>query len=64
MNADKPADKAQRKNRRLGIAFIFSFTISVLFPIIASGMNRDNKVLSDQYLLNSAYEKNKFVYKR
>ena len=45
MNAKNPEDKTQRINRRLGMAFIFLFTISALFPIIASEMNRSNDIL-------------------
>ena len=38
-------NKTERKNRRLGIAFIFLFGVSVLFPIIASVMNKSDTVL-------------------
>jgi len=45
MNASKPLHEIQRKNKRTGIAFIFLFTLSTLFPIVASVMNRNNEIL-------------------
>jgi hypothetical protein len=45
MNTNNPIDKTQRKNRRSAIAFIFLFTISALFPIIASEINTGNKIM-------------------
>ena len=44
MNTNNPMDKKQRKNRRSGIAFIFLFTVSALFPIIACAINTGNKI--------------------
>jgi hypothetical protein len=45
MKANNLMNKTERKNRRLGIAFIFLFAVSVLFPIIASVMNKSDHVL-------------------
>ena len=45
MKANDVMSKTGRKNRGLGIAFIFLFTVSLLFPVIASVANKSGKVL-------------------
>src|SRR6476619_6043390 len=45
MKDNKPVSKTERRNRRLGVAFIFLFTVSILFPIIVSVMAKSDAVL-------------------